>query len=146
MNSKEVLINYLTESLSWERGRQAKIKMPEYKNNVDDFRVEAGNEDRRLLSIILKKCLTERAFKKIGENSLVTITVGNPPKYDLSITEERNLKDGMVDYLCISNNGALLGSVLKFSMLRKGEEWRIDNIQQKHGALSEDAWKNKSSI
>ena len=146
MNSKETLECYLVELLSWEKARQVKIKFSEYRNNVNNYRVRAVEEDRLQLSIILHQYLTDKLFKRIGEAALLAIAVGNPPIHDLSIIECRQIKEHLIDYVCQSNNGALLGSILKFSLLERNGAWRIDDVQQKRESLPEEAWTRRRAI
>lgn len=145
MNSKETLLAFFDSMSKWEVQRYKKTKLQEYKNNIDRFRDMENDFDRKALSEILSKYLTKKALGSIGAPALDTLGAGNPPVYDQSIIEE-DLDASSHKYICASNNGALLGSILKYTLVDQDGNWRIDNIHGKHANSPATAWKKRASV
>lgn len=145
MEAKETLKLFLAEMLTWEVDRYKKTRMPEYRENIDNFRLNETKKDRAKLGEIFDKYLTPKAIKSIGAPALDTMAVSKPPQYDQSILEEEIGKRNY-QYICSSNNGGLLDHILKYELVMEDGAWKIDNLYSKFAKRPDATWKKRASI
>lgn len=128
--------------LGWENARRRYIRNSDYKNNADGLRDSLNKKSHEKIAEIIAKYLSPRAAETLGKSKLITMGVGNPPIYDLSI-ESVELKGSKANIICKSNNGALLDAVVRYRLVKIGGGWLIDEV---HSSSDKVNWRKNSSI
>ncbi|GKS83689.1 hypothetical protein AVMA1855_06075 [Acidovorax sp. SUPP1855] len=142
MTPEQTINAYLSELLKWETEHYSKIRTTEYRNNLENEQLLEDGRARGVLEGIINCFLTKKAILALGQSALITMRVGHPPVYDQSIIDTK--EEGRKSYvICKSNNGALLGSVIRYTLLQEGSSWKIDQI---HASRDQITWRKNNSI
>ncbi|GKT02070.1 hypothetical protein AVKW3434_21795 [Acidovorax sp. SUPP3434] len=142
MNPKETIENYLKEMLNWEKRRYSKTRDSSYKGGDFEFKKTADQEARNELKTIINKFLTSNAKQTLGQSTEITMAVGNPPIYDQSITSVEEEKNE-AKIICDSNNGALLGASLKYTLIMENGAWKINSL---HSSRDKKNWRKNNGL
>lgn len=142
MEAKETIEQYLSELLTWETDRYSKVRTPDYRGNLNGAKDAEDRKSKEILQRIIEKFLTKKAAETIGKPSLVTMAVGRPAVYDQSVVDVIE-DDNKFFVVCESNNGALLGSFIRYSLKQEGGHWKIDRIDSSPDRVT---WRKNHAI